>query len=318
MGLSLPGIDHDSESSQYMVEFGLTFAFFIFFVIQVFDISILIYNHHLLYHGASQAARESALGASNNKIKDTVVTSAVDNFLPSIMGRAHINKITISPKEEINRVRGTETSVTLDAELGFMVLGVYPLTLEIPISSHSFVTQKNDRDRDGCKDSMEGPNTPCDSYESFDWTVSGNHDNDLGGSTQSDSYYLRMGNDIDADDDGTTYLSDTVAIGYFGSGAPGDCEGYAIFRPNDGANSPQCSFQGNTWEEWFEGGYHAPEIWSDDSDASPKVFSRKLPKWHVVHSTLTHFTRNLRTEHDLDNDGWIDKYDDRYVRPEEH
>jgi hypothetical protein len=110
--------------------------------------------------------------------------------------------------------------------------------------------------------------------------------------------------------------ADTAAI--MSTTGVGTCgQGYYIHRPTR-TTGPTCSYRGVAWETWFNGRYHAPEIWDDRSKAEAQLFSRELPGWNIRNSSNTVHIRYLRLDHDWDNDGWIDKYDDDFMDPTEH
>jgi len=296
-----------NESGQYMVEFALSFTLFILFVFFVIDLGLLIYNHNLFYRAVSRGAREASLGASNQQITRSIGEFVSDRYFPGVFSVANPPEgVEIRPTNEIDRVDGTEVIVIMDARFGISIFQFLPLTVELPIRSRELIVQDNDRDRDGLKDRME--------------THPGDHDNN--GNVDE----LRFdGPDGDADGDGENWSSDTVAIGYFQSGGVITCSGYAIYRPEaGGSRNNTCTFNPTkygtgTWEQWFDGAYHAPEIWDDNSVALPKLFERQLPRWSVDNDPgLVRFTRILRTAYDADNDGWEDKYDDFPKDPFQH
>lgn len=282
------------DSGQYLVEFALAFTVFVFFVVFVIDIGLVIYNHNVFYRGVSIGAREASLGASNSDIEEAVGNFVEDRYLPGVFSVAHPSEgIQIRPSNEIDRVDGVEVVVNMDAEFGISLLQFLPLTAELPIRSRELIVQNNDDDRDGLKDSLEA--NPRD------------HDNN--GIVDEFRY---DGPDADADGDGVGWASDTVAIAFVGPTAPFNCPDYIIYRPNAtaGSRGATCHFLGNPdWEIWFEGTYHAPEIWDDNSVALPKLYERRLPSWSVVNGPPFFIKRTLRTAYDSDNDGWEDKYD---------
>lgn len=301
-----------SDDGQYMVEFSLAFLIFVMFIFVVVDLGFLIYNHNLFYNAVYRGARQASLGASNDEIVDTVESIAVEQYYPGVFMMARPNEgIEIEPSDEMDRVQGRSVTVRLDTTFGISLGGLVPLTATFPISSESLIHVNNDRDRDGRKDSEEG--NPRD------------HDND-----GSNDQYFFQGPDSDADGDGAAVGSDTVTIGYFDE-APttgfGDYSGYAIHRPNNAATCstfewpPSPAPDSRTWETppCFDGDYHAPEIWDNGRESPLRLFSRELPFRQVDNNParLT-FTRTLRTDHDRDNDGWIDKYDDAPGDPTEH
>lgn len=284
------------ENGQYMVEFALTFTVFMFFIFVVIDMGLMIYNHNLFYNAVYRGAREAALGGDNAEIRNAVEEIAAENYFPSLLMIARPEEgVQIQPPSEIDRVQGETVRVSMRTTFGLNLLGVVPMTMTFPISSEELVHVHNDNDRDGLKDELEAH--PRD------------HDND-----GTEDQYLFGGNDGDADDDGASAGSDTVAIAYITNDA--NCtDGFWIYRPNNPANGPTCNptwWNAGDWEGWFDGDYHAPEVWDNGRDAPPKLFPRQLPTWHVDESNLTPDThvRILRTEHDSDNDGWIDKYDE--------
>jgi hypothetical protein len=305
----------DSDSGQYMVEFALTFVVFVVFIVFVVDMAFMIYNHNLFYNAVYRGARTAALGASNQEIRNEVSEYAAENYFPTIFMVAHPESgVTISPSDEIDRVQGTTVRVSMRTTFGINFMGMIPVTITYPISSEELFYNFVDNDRDGLKDPLEA--NPKD------------HDND----GQNDNYFF-SGPDMDADNDGTNAGKDTVKVGYFDGVAvdcPGglpfgvDCvtggtySGFAIERPHDAPTASECdvfAWPSGSGREWqtppcFDGQYHAPEVWHNQQDASPKLFPRKLPTLHVDNTDDVKEIRTLRTEHDSDNDGWIDKYDE--------
>jgi len=281
------------EHGQYLVEFALAFTVFILFILFVIDIGLVIYNHNLFYRGVSIGAREASLGASNDQIEQAVGSYVEDRYFPGVFSVAiPPNGVQINPPDEIDRVDGANVTVIMDSRFGISIFQFLPLTVELPIRSGELIVQENDRDRDGRKDSLESD--------------PGDHDND---GIQDEFQF--DGSDTDPDGDANAWHSDTIAIGYFDSSGTSSCDGYAFYRPNDSpASADLCSYQGNTWDQAFDGEYHAPELWNDGSIALPMLFSRRLPRWNVDNSTRTEIVRELQTAYDRDNDGWEDKYDE--------
>lgn len=301
------------DDGQYMVEFGLAFGIFLLFVLFVMDLGLMIYNHNLFYQGVKEGVREAAVGGDNGEIKNAVHDVAVENYFPTLLTQSAPDTVAIIPPEEIERVNGTEVEVRMDATFGMMLFGLIPMTITTPIRSRSIVVQDNDEDRDGCKDSMEGTGVFCDGYDTWVNTYPNDHDND----GTEDEYYVEEGPDLDSDGDGINWGTDTAAIMYTDGGAGTCSRGYYIYRPNRTTGST-CSFDGRTWESWFNGWYHAPEIWDDRSEGNNRLFKRKLPKWQVENTPMDQYERELRLDHDRDNDGWVDKHDDAYKDPLEH
>lgn len=308
-----------SDDAQYMVEFALAFVIFIFFIFFVIDLSLFIYNHNVLYHGTVNAVEVAANGATNAEIKNELHRTGIENYIPSPMSRVAIDTITLTPSEEMLRVRGKEAEVRLETTMGLLLMGVYPMTFDVDFSSRQLITQTNDADRDGCKDALEGAGNQCDSYRFFSDTFRDDHDND-----DEIDIFRFDGLDDNADNDPSpSPQEDTVAIAYIDLI---NCTGYYIYRPNNPASriSPEscgtvAGISGTVWESWFDGWYHAPEVWDNNFLAQGLLFRRKLPKWSVTnHSNINWNVRILQTEHDRDNDGWIDKYDGVFNDPEQH
>lgn len=298
----------DSESGQYLVEFGLSFVVFVIFVFFVIDMGLMIYNHNVFFHGVYVGAREASLGASNNEIRSTVADEVVPSYFPTLFMRAHPDTgVAIRPKDEIERVEGTTVSVEMDSTFGLSLLGLYTMTLEVPISSQALIIASNDEDRDGCKDSLEAPSRDCTGYEYFPNTYPQDHDND-----GTMDQYIFNGPDQDADDDGRTIQQETIQVAYFQN--PPDTPGYYISRP--GADN--FTLGGRSWDEAFNGTYHAPVLWDNGTQSTPQSFARKLPRWNVNNSSDTTFQRTLFSAYDRDNDGWEDKYDDFPNDPTRH
>lgn len=302
----------DSDSGQYLVEFGLSFVVFMMFVFFVIDMGLLIYNHNVFYHGVFVGARKASLGASNRTIRTTVVNQVVPDYLPTLLMRAHPDTgVTIRPSREIERVEGTTVTVEMDTTFGLTLLGFYTMTLAVPISSQALIIADNDRDRDGCKDSLESGSTSCSGYRDFTATYPQDHDND--GTADE---YLFGGPDADADNDGISIQDETVEIAFF-ENPPTGSPGYAISR-GTGPAGGSFSVGGTVWETWFEGRYHAPVLWDDGTQTPPQGFARRFPKWHVENSSDTIDRRTLFSSFDSDNDGWEDKHDNAPVSPTVH
>jgi len=295
----------EGKRGQYMVEFALAFVIFVLFVFFVIDLGLLIYNHNLFYHGVAKGARVASLGGSNADVRDAVKEEIVGSYFPTVFLVARPDTVSVIPEAEINRVDGTEVLVKMDTTFGITLLFGSPLVFTKPIRSRAVIVQQNDTDRDGCKDSLSGVGVSCNSYDTFVNTYKRDHAN----SNQQDAYMFG-GDDIDPDGDGVNWDADTVAIAYISNGG---CDGYYIYRPNNQPGSVDCgnvgSISGAVWESWFDGWYHAPEIWDDASEAPPQFFERKLPRWQVDNSTLTYHIIELQTAYDSVNNGWEDKYD---------
>ncbi|MFP4686477.1 MAG: TadE/TadG family type IV pilus assembly protein [bacterium] len=302
-----------NRDGQYMVEFALALSVFVFFVFFVIDLGLLIYIHNTFYHGVARGARVAALGGSNDEIQDAVEKEA-GSYLSTIFLIARPEQISVTPEEEINRVDGTEVLVKMDTTIGISLFGVSQLVVTKPVRSRMVVVQQNDADRDGCKDDLSGAGVACDSYDSFPETFQRDHRN-----TGSEDAYQFGGEDSDPDGDGIDWADDTVAIAYINNGI---CSGYYIYRPHNQPGSTDCGnidgISGTVWESWFDGWYHAPEIWEDGTEAAPQLFERKLPRWHVDNSSLTYHVITLRTAYDSVNNGWEDKYDRTPQDPTTH
>lgn len=310
---TIPSGSSRSESGQYLVEFSLSFVVFMLFVFFVIDMGLMIYNHNVFYHGVFVGAREASLGADNETIQSTVVNEVVPNYFPTLFMRAHPDTgINIHPSDEIERVSGTTVTVEMNTTFGMTLIGLYTMTLEVPISSRALIVSENDEDRDGCKDKLEGPNQPCDGYRYFTSTFPQDHDND-----GFQDQYIFNGSDPDADNDGIPIQDETVRVGFF-QNTPSGSDVFAIQRSDTAAAGPGFTRGGDYWETWFDGGYHAPVLWHDDTQSTNQNFSRKLPRWHVDNSSDTVFKRTLFSAYDADNDGWEDKYDDAPYNPLKH
>jgi hypothetical protein len=328
-----------------MVEFALTLVIFLVFVFFVIDMGLMIYNHNLFFSGVIDGARVAKLGGSNEEIRSTVNREVTENYFPTLLMIASPEKgVEISPEEEIRRVDGTEVTVRLDTTFGISALGLFNVVVTYPISSSQLITGGDDADRDGCKDSLEGPGVSCNGYRSFASTQPRNHDNDNAASCAPDSCqddYQWNGPDRDPDNDGIMNNWDEVKIAYFetpgggmplspacptpGAGrvsgtAPAYCpisamsscgQGYFIQRPHypGGLAGSACARLGEVWVPRGNGEYHSPEIWHDGQEALPKYFSRTLPVWHINNSADTMIVRTLQSNYDRDNDGWEDKHD---------
>lgn len=299
-----------------MVEFALSFVVFIFFVFFVLDIGALIYNHNLYHHALVKAARTGALGGSNDEILDEINQSLEGSYLPSIFFESRTGDVVIDPFDEIQRVDGREISLELEVTYGLGFLWFHQLTFELPVSTTALIIQHNDVDRDGCKDSLAGTGTECESYQNFSNTYEGDHRNN---GVQDE--YIFKGADRDADGDGERWASDTLAVGY-SDGSSGSCgAGYYLYRPNNSPLGGTCQFGGvSGWDQGLatDGRYHAPEIWDDGTEATPRLFERRVPAWGVNNSDKSYVIFTLRADHDRDNDGWIDKFDDSPDDPESH
>ncbi|MGM0380495.1 MAG: TadE/TadG family type IV pilus assembly protein [bacterium] len=307
----------DNKKGQYMVEFALSFSIFIIFVIFVIDLGLLIYNHNLFYHGVARGAREAGLGGTNEEIRQAVRDEIVGSYFPTIFLKAEVESIDITPSEEILRVDGREVEVGMDPLFGIGLPFLGAIAVEKPISSRMVIIQQNDSDRDGCKDDFSGSTTPCNSYRNFSSTSAGDHNNN----GIIDGYRFN-GSDTDPDGDGNHWRGDTVAIAYFNNAS---CAGYYIYRPhNDGERigPVDCGtvegISGTVWEDWFDGWYHAPEVWDDGTESPLQLFERKLPRRAVDNSSLQSFVRILRTAYDSDNDGWEDRFDENPDDPTVH
>ena len=299
----------NDDKGQYMVEFALAFAVFIIFVIFVLDLGLLIYNHNLFYHGVARGARVAGLGGSNEEIRQVVSDEITGSYFPTIFLKSEIESVNITPSEEILRVDGREVEVGMEPLFGVGLPFLGAVAVEKPISSRMIIVQQNDRDRDGCKDEFTGTGTECDSYRYFPQTYAGDHRNN----GVVDGYRFD-GPDTDPDGDGIHWREDTVAIAYINNN---QCEGYYIYRPHnegDRVSPVDCGeiegIEGSVWEDWFDGWYHAPEVWDDGSEAPLQLFERRLPRRQVDNSDLESHVITLRTAYDAVNNGWEDRFDE--------
>lgn len=293
-----------------MVEFALSFVIFALFVLFVIDLGLLIYNHNLFYHGMANAAREASIGASNQEIRRAADDFIVDDYFPTALMIAQPDTgFVIEPSREIHRVFGREVTVRMPTTFGFSLLGFSSVTISVPLQSTELITARNDADRDGCKDRLEGAGVSCEGFMNFANTTPSDHRN----TGPVDQIYFD-GPDNDADGDGADLLEDRVRIAYFENAPTIGGSTYAINRPNNTplspGGAPTFDWNGRTWETWFDGRYHAPVIWDNGTESVPQAFPRTLPRAHVDNSSDTVTVRTLQAEYDRDNDAWEDKYDD--------
>jgi hypothetical protein len=272
------------ERGQYMVEFGMTFIFFIFIVLAVINLMLVAYNFNLGQRAGWEAARLAARGGSNASVADVVYTQFVSQFFasPFLQSAIIFDKNTfITPNNEFDRVQGKEITVFMGYRVGVSFLAMSNFQATFPITTRLIVIQRNDQDRDNLYDTTT-VNAKADS-------LTNNHDNDS---------YNDITTDTDDDNDGRMDIVDTGIITW---------NGFA-YNLDTGMGPRLCPILD-------DGTFHAPVLMTTVTqtgavrwDTSPIALRpQTIPRSRVGFVPLPSIYVDLSK--DRNNNGWEDKYD---------
>ena len=266
------------KSGQYMVEFGLTFIFFIFIILAVINLMLIAYNFNLGQRATWEAARLAAIGASNSNVATVIYDRFASQFFASPFMVSAIDFDTetfITPNNQFERIEGTEIEVNIGYRTGFSFLAMSAIEGTFPIRSRLYVIQRNDNDRDGFYDTVTA-NAKADSRQS-------DHDNDA----------IADSSDPDWDNDGRTNLTDTGILLYNG----------AAYTLDTGVGAKVVT-------KLSDGKFCARiiHILSDGSyDSGPYPFRpQKIPR---TYSGYIPIPIMVDLSYDKNNNGWEDRYD---------
>jgi hypothetical protein len=190
------------ERGQYMVEFGLTFIFFIFIVLAVINLILVAYNFNLGQRAGWEAARLAARGGSNAEVAEVIYDQFVSQFFASPFMQSAIafdRNTFITPNNEFDRVQGKEITVYMGYRIGISFLAMSNFQATFPITTRLIVIQRNDNDRDRLFDTTTA-NPRADASLN-------NHDNDS---------FNDVTTDTDDDNDGRRDPVDTGIIAWNG------------------------------------------------------------------------------------------------------
>ena len=157
-------------SGQYMVEFGLTFGFFIFIILAMINLILAGYNYDTVQRATWEATRNAALGGTNADVATIIHDEWVTRSIGTTLMMSDVNFDAagfITPFNEIDRVEGSPVTVNLDYIVGFS-LGIFgEVTMPMKVRSTLFVTAHNDEDRDNFADDWEfaGDNRYPDDFD---------------------------------------------------------------------------------------------------------------------------------------------------------
>jgi hypothetical protein len=147
-----------------MVEFGLTFVFFIFVVLATINMMLVAYNLNLAQRTSWEAARKAGVGATNDEVADVIYREFFSKMFASpfmISKPDWGNNDWILPFNQAERVQGREATVTLRYTIGFSFLAMSNIQATFPVATRLVVIAQNDEDRDGLHDQLSD-NFPSD------------------------------------------------------------------------------------------------------------------------------------------------------------
>ncbi len=268
-----------------MVEFGLTFVFFVFIVLAVINLMLVAYNFNLGQRASWEACRLAAVGGTNNEIATVVYNQFTSQFFssPFMVSRIEFDSRTfITPNNMFERVEGRDVEVNMAYRIGFSFMAMSAIQGEFPIHSKLVVIARNDNDRDGYFDTTTvtwagtPPNNRVDSRPS-------NHDADALGDTMYDN---------DFDNDGRANFVDTGILLWNG----------ASYTLDTGAG-PRLVTKLTTTGRFFARVIHVLSNGTYDSGPYP-LRSQAIPRRTGVTNPVM-----LDLSYDRNNNGWEDKYD---------
>lgn len=272
------------STGQYMVEFGMTFVFFIFVILAVINMILLAYNFNLGQRAAWEAARRAAVGGTNSEVAYIVYDQYFTKYFasPFIQSKMEFDSSTfILPNDIKDRVDAEEITLNLSMRVGFSIYEGH-ISTTLPLTTKLICIAKNDADRDGLYDLDVSRDAN-----------SSDHDND--GTEDED----------DLDDDGD---------------ARPDTGDYGSIKWN-GAAYQLRTYNGGAWSAWgassdarfTAGKFHAPMMyWCSDGSmmAGPAPYRpQQIPRPWPASPYSTNVENYIDLTYDADNDGWEDKYD---------
>lgn len=179
-----------------MVEFAMTFVFFIFVTIAIINLILLAYNFNLAQRVSWEVARKAALGAPTGTLKEMVYDDLITKFFASpflVSAMEWDSKTLVSPEDRLARVQGEFVTINFAYRAGFSFLEGGGIYAQFPIQTKLLVLEPNDADRDGFYDTS--------TISTLADTRTSNHDADL---------YI---NDVDDPDDDNDDLADGIDYG---------------------------------------------------------------------------------------------------------
>jgi len=268
-----------------MVEFGLTFVFFIFIVLACVNLMLVAYNFDTAQRTSWEAARRAAVDGTNTEVANVIYDEFVKRFFGSVF---LISKIEFSPTTFIQpnsvaaRTEGKEVQINLGFRTGLSLGPFGEIYGTMPVSSRLAVIALNDEDRDSVRDANEA--------------LPGDHDND--GANDA--------TDTDDDNDGTPDVSDVGTLTY-------NTVAYTLDGPDSGALAFG-ALQGGTFAARL---IHVDT--SGDSAYEPwPQRPRTIPRDRYTVNGYDAFTMLVDLSYDKDNDGWEDKFDAYSTNPNLH
>lgn len=184
-----------NHKGQYMVEFAMTFIFFIGVTLAVINMILMAYNFNLCQRVIWEVARKASLGADNGALKQMIYDDLITKFFasPFLVSAIEVDRTSfVMPNSLSERVQGAEVTINFAYRSGFAFLEGSGIYARFPVKTSLIVIARNDEDRDGYYDtSVAGTLNDSRTYD---------HDNDSNA-------------DINDNDDDGDLLLDSVDTG---------------------------------------------------------------------------------------------------------
>ena len=272
-----------SERAQYMVEFGLTFVFFIMVILATINMMLAAYNFNLAQRASWEAARKAALGGTNNEVADIIYNQYVSRMFasPFMISKPEWGENDwIVPFNEAERVQGKTATINLRYTLGFSFLAMDNIQATFPVLTRLVVIARNDHDRDNLHDRLNDP-FPDD-----------HNNNGVSDATDTDIDGDRIPNHLDRGEihfNGVSYIMRSMRA--------------------DG------TWTGPATNSRISGGFMAvPRIYvlSDGSLHHGPAPLRKQAIPRIRGGAFSWVVTNIDLSHDANNNGWEDKFEAIY------
>ena len=293
-----------------MVEFGMTFIFFIFIILAVINLILLAYNFNLAQRTAWECARRASVGASNNEIREIIYSQFIEKMFasPFLMTKLTFDSRSfVVPNDQYDRIQSEYVTINMGFRAGFSFLLGSAVTANFPVTSSLYMIAPNDADGDGRYDTR--PPLPVTTQtgraiaELVDTLCRGNfamtdspdyqadHDNDRIDDVRSDT---------DDDNDG---IPDAQDFGFVGYDNPSSS--YVIDSAGYGNWIAKPSVS--------KGRFAARPIWllSDFAtfDSGPRpIFPMAIPRDRYSTNGTVAIGIRIDMSRDTDNDGREDKF----------
>jgi len=193
----------DKRRGQYMVEFAMTFIFFIGVTLAVINMILMAYNFNLFQRVSWEVARKASLGAENGILAQIIYDDLITKLFasPFLVSAVEFDRTTfIVPNNLSERTEGTRVDINLAYRSGFAFLQGAGIYARFPVKTSLIVIARNDADRDGFYDTTfagalndsrqldhDNDGLPDATDVNDDWRVAGAAAADDGGNFRPDT-----------------------------------------------------------------------------------------------------------------------------------